>query len=373
MLLPPLYLYIVLPTRKVWRGKDSEPFFQFCDRLNRRADGYVIVPENYSGSIPKAVDPLREIPELPKPQVTFTGGELAYMRRKLNGAEYLLAANIWNPETVSGTLTFQGQPHEIELEPGEIAIVGGPFASYRKPEKRQVSQTFSGEYEVSWAEPNVIPFDRKLSFSAPLGMKLSLMIPAGHPGKVSFNGEKLSSAEKVRIYGDDYCRFDIKASDKNSVELETAAEFTTPALLQGEFDVSLKSSGDYDRLVYTQYSLAIYEPKEAEFALLSRRTRLSLSQGWEKQGRIFYSGEAVIRLGKVDIPADSVLELPGFRDIAELLVDGRPSGRLGLAPYRFALPEGQHDLALRLWNTMANRMERYAAPSGLTRQPVIVR
>ena len=361
------------PTRKVWRGKDSEPFFQFCDRLNRRADGYVIVPENYSGSIPKAVDPLREIPELPKPQVTFTGGELAYMRRKLNGAEYLLAANIWNPETVSGTLTFQGQPHEIELEPGEIAIVGGPFASYRMPEKRRVSLTFSGEYEVSWAEPNVIPFDRKLSFSAPSGMKLSPMIPAGHPGKVSFNGEQLSSAEQVRIYDDDYCRFDIEASDNNIVELEKAAAFTTPALLQGEFDVALKSAGDYDRLVYTQYSLAIYEPKEARFTLSPCRTRLSLSIGWEKQGRIFYSGEAVIRLGKADIPAGSVLELPGFRDIAELLVDGRPSGRLGLAPYRFALPEGQHDLALRLWNTMANRMERYAAPSGLTRQPVIVR
>ena len=81
----------------------------------------------------------------------------------------------------------------------------------------------------------------------------------------------------------------------------------------------------------------------------------------------------MIRLGKADIPAGSVLELPGFRDIAELLVDGRPYGRLGLAPYRFALPGGPHDLALRLWNTMANRMERYAAPSGLTRAPVIVR
>ena len=81
----------------------------------------------------------------------------------------------------------------------------------------------------------------------------------------------------------------------------------------------------------------------------------------------------MIRLGKVDISAGSVLELPGFRNIAELLVDGRPSGRLGLAPYRFDLPAGKHDLSLRLWNTMANRLERYAAPSGLTRPPVITR
>jgi len=366
---------LIDPTRKVWCGKDSEPFFQFCDQLSRRADGYVIVPENYAGNIPNVIDPLQEIPKLSCPQVSFTGGELAYMRRKLNGVEFLIAANVWNSKTVSGTLIFQEWPYEIELEPGEIAVVGGPFASYRKPAKHQIIQTFSGEYEVSWNEPNVIPFDCRLDFAAPKGMKLSLLIPSGNTGKIRFNGKELSSGSQagIRIFGDDYCRFDIKAADKNTVELENAAEFTTPALLQGEFDVSLKSIGDYDRLVYKQYSLAIYEPKEAKFTLSPRHTRLSLSKGWEKQGQIFYSGEAVIQLGKVNISAGSILELPGFQDIAELLVDGQSAGRFGLAPYRFALPEGSHALSLRLWNRMANRLERYAAPSGLTRPPVIVR
>ena len=155
------------------------------------------------------------------------------------------------------------------------------------------------------------------------------------------------------------------------VELENAAGFTTPALLQGAFDVSLKTSGDYARIAYMQYALAMYEPKEAEFTLTARRIRLTLSQGWEKQGQLFYSGEVLIRLGEVMIPAGSRLELPGFRDTAELLIDGRFSARLGLAPYRFDSPEGEHDLCLRLWNTMANRLERYAVPSGLTQPPVI--
>ena len=366
---------VIDPTRKVWRGKDSEPFFKLCDKLNRRAEGYVVVPENYAGSIPNVIDPLKQIPELPSPLVTFTGGELAYMRRKLNGEEYLLAANIWNPKTVSGTLVFRKKSYEIELEPGEIAIVVGPFESYRKPEKHPVIQTLSGECEISWKEPNVIPFDNKLDFAAPEGMKLSLLIPAGNTGKIRFNGEDLSSCSplRVKVFSDDYCRFDIIASDKNTIHLEKAAEFTSPAFLQGEFDAALTTSGDYDHLVYKQYSLDIYEPKEARFTLSPRRTRLSLSQGWEKQGQIFYSGEAVIQLGRIDISAGSFLELPGFRDIVELLVDGQPIGRLGLAPYRFALPEGSHDLSLRIWNMMANRMERYAAPSGLPRPPVIVR
>ena len=47
------------------------------------------------------------------------------------------------------------------------------------------------------------------------------------------------------------------------------------------------------------------------------------------------------------------------------------AARFGLAPYRFDLPAGKHVLTLRLWNTMANRLERYAVPSGLTQPPVI--
>ena len=51
---------LIDPTEKVWRGKDPKPFFQFCNELNRRADGYVVVPETYNGSIPNVIDPLEK-------------------------------------------------------------------------------------------------------------------------------------------------------------------------------------------------------------------------------------------------------------------------------------------------------------------------
>ena len=73
-----------------------------------------------------------------------------------------------------------------------------------------------------------------------------------------------------------------------------------------------------------------------------------------------------------ELPADEQLELPGFRDIAELLIDGVSQGKRGLAPYIFHLPAGKHRLVLRCWNSMANRMERYAASAGLCRPPAII-
>lgn len=359
---------VVDPTRKAWNDTDTMPFFEFCGRLNRRAEGYVIVPENYAGDIPVVIDPLKGIPELPEPQVTFTGGDLAYMRRRLDSEEYLLAANIWNPETVSGTLTFQRKTFEIELEPGEIAIIGGPFESYRSPAPNAVKMTFSGSYSVKWKEDNVIPFDRELHFSAPAGMRLSVLVPSGN---VLVNGEKYAEGTPVRVYDDDYLRYEFEARERNTIRLEHTAEFYLPALLRGDFDVSLKTSGDYAEKIYQSYLLAVYEPSERIFSLTPRRTMLRLDRGWEKQGQVFYSGEAEILLGTADIPENSRLILPGFKNIAELLIDGSPAGRLSLSPYRFTLPAGRHELVIRCWNTMANRLERFAAPAGITVPPVI--
>jgi len=359
------------PTHKVWNDSDSEPFFRFCDRLNRRAEGYVIVPENYAGSIRRVVDPLDRIPELPAPEVTFSGGELAYMRRKLDGEEYLLAANVWDPETMSGTLVYRGKSYEIELEPGEIAIIGGPFESYRKPAARRVKQTFSGEYAVRWGAPNEIPFEKELTFAAPEGMTAELLIPADHPGKVLLNGTECSGGKTVKVFDDLYRAYAFTARAVNTVMLENTAHFTVPALLRGEFDVSLKTFGDYAKSIYLSYLLEIYEPERKEITLSSRCSALKTDRGWEKQGQIFYSGSAEIELGTVEADPDEQLELPGFRDIAELLIDGVSQGKQSLAPYIFRLPAGKHDLVLRCWNSMANRMERYAAPSGIIRPPIL--
>lgn len=362
---------VIEPTPKVWVGKDSTPFFQFCDQLNRRADGYVIVSENYSGDIANVIDPLKKNPDLPAPEISFSAGEIAFMRRKINGEEYLLAANIWRSETLCGTIVYRDKTYEIELEPGEIAILGGPFESYRQPIKSQIQKRFTGEYSVVWKEPNVIPFDRELKFTAPAGMLLTLLVPTGHSSVVRINGVSMISAKTVKVFDDDYCSIEFETAEKNVIELENSTDFTVPALLAGEFDVKLETVDDYAQIAYQQYALTMYTPREARFDLIPRRSTLDVSRGWEKQGQIFYSGEAVISLGVAQIQAGDYLELPEFQDIAELIIDGHVSARSSLSPYRFPLPEGSHTLQLRLWNRMANRFERYAAPAGLQSPPEI--
>ena len=364
--------YAVLdPTREVWRESDTTPFFDVCDKLARKAEGYVIVPPQYKGSIPHVIDPLKKIPELPESAVTFTGGELAYMRRRLNGEDYLLAANIWNPAPVSGTLSFQGKKIELELEPGEIAVIGGPFESYRTPTAWQKKTVFSGPCPVRWKEENVIPFDRELHFSAPVGMKVTLLVPAAHSGAVRINGLEFLGGTPEMVYDDKYRCFRFEAAERNTIQLDNSADFFTPALLRGNFDVMLTTSGDYAERIYRTYLLDIYEPREKKFTLSARRSTLKLDSGWETQGQPFYSGEAEIRLGPADIGENEFLVLPEFRNIAELLVDGVPVERSGLSPYSFPLPAGRHELTVRCWNTMANRLERFAAPSGITHPPEI--
>lgn len=363
---------VVDPSVKVWSDHDPAPFFELCDKLNRRSDGYVIVPAGYNGKIKKILDPMKEFPVLPEPEIVFSGGELCWMKRKLEETEYLLCANIWSSTPLEGTLKFQNKNYEIVLDPGEIAVIGGPFESFRSPEKRSVKKVFSGSFPVVWHEEQKISFEKELVFTAQDTLDMTLLVPADKSAGVLLNGRKLQAGKPVKVFDDDYCAFEFASSPgKNTVVLDEAALFAIPAMLSGNFDVASVTRNDYFKKVFYEYHLSIYEPEDRQITLLPRRKEIAFDCGWEQQGQLFYSGEAEINLGTVEISCGDRLELPGFRDIAELLIDGKSAGRSGLAPYVFELPAGCHELRLRCWNMMANRMERYAAPSGLTQLPEI--
>ena len=365
---------VIDPTPEVWQDISSTPFFHLCDKLNRRAEGYIIVPRNYTGPIKNIIDPIKEIPELPAPTITFSGGDVAYMRRRLNDEEYMLVANIWNPETMSGTLNYNGKSYEVELNPGEIAIFGGPFESYRTPQKYEVKSVFNGKYPVRWAASNVIPFEKELVFNSMENFTLTLSVPADNEGKIIFNGKELSESCDTLVFHDKYRNYTIETiHGENRIELETPCVFFKCAYLCGEFNLNVETSKDYATLAFRQYLLAIYEPSWKKLTVSKRTQELTTDCGWEKQGNIFYSGEACIDLGTIDISDGDMLNLPKFKDIAELVIDGETVERKALAPYVFKLPQGKHAVSLRIWNTMGNRLERFYVPSGLTAPPEIVR
>ena len=131
------------PTESVWHGK-SHHLFELCDQLNRMPINYIITdetalrknPGRFKYLILPGISPAPPLPEtgcrilnmdeldkLPIPDISFSGGDIHYMLRRLkDGTEILLAANIWSDTPLEGTLRFKGKSYDIKLSPGEISV-----------------------------------------------------------------------------------------------------------------------------------------------------------------------------------------------------------------------------------------------------------
>ncbi|MBQ7651647.1 MAG: hypothetical protein IJS15_11855 [Victivallales bacterium] len=364
---------VIDPAEYAWKHIDTENFFKVCDRLNRLPQGYVICRKEDASRFKVVIDPVADenIPELPETDVSFDGGEVAFMRRRLeDGTNYILVSNIWSDDVLTGTLRFGGNNYSLELYPGEIAIVGGPFESYRSPAVTTLKHRFAETVPVKWAAENVIPFDEKLVFEAEGNLALYLEVPAALAGKASLNGTRLEGGVPVQVEDDDYVRYTLPSVQKGEIVLEEASEFQTPCRLVGEFDVVSVREGDWDHAVFHDYLLNMYAPKSEVVKLSPRRQTLATNRGWATQGQIFYSNTVEYDLGDVDVADGDILSLPKVAGSAELLIDGVSAGKLALAPYDFKLNvTGKHRLAVRCFGTYANQLERYAAPSGLLATP----
>jgi hypothetical protein len=107
----------------------------------------------------------------------------------------------------------------------------------------------------------------------------------------------------------------------------------------------------------------------AAVTLYAREKELNTAQSWTEQGHPFYSGAAVYRF-ELQLPqtAGAVLELPGLTGCCTVMLDGTAAGSRIFAPYVYPLRDvgGTHTLEVRVENTLANMLECYRAPSGLT-------
>ena len=368
---------VIDPAEYAWKHIDTENFFKVCDRLNRLPQGYVICKKEDAGRFKVVIDPVvdAEMPALPDTDVSFDGGEVAFMRRRLeDGTNYILVSNIWCDDVLTGTLHFDGKDYALELYPGEIAVVGGPFESYRTPDATALRSIFPKEVPVKWAASNVVPFDSMLEFECTGVSELFLEVPKALECKVSYNGTRLTDGVNVKVEDDDYVRYVLQPASRGSIVMDEAAEFQTPCRLVGDFDVVSEREGDWDHVVFTDYLLSMYAPKSELIRLSPRRNTLDTSCGWASQGQIFYSDTVEYDLGEVDIADGDILRLPKVAGAAELLIDGKPSGKLAFAPYDFAFSViGRHRLAVRCFGTFANLLERYAAPAGLIATPELRR
>ena len=364
---------VIDPAEYAWKHIDTEAFFALCDRLNRLPQGYVICRKEDASRFKVVIDPVADanIPPLPETDVSFDGGEVAFMRRRLaDGTKYILVSNVWSDSVLTGTLRFDGGEYLLELYPGEIAVVGGPFESYRSPAITSLKSRFADALPVKWAAENVVPFDETLEFEAADGIAMHLEVPAALAGKAALDGVRLEGGVPVKVEDDDYVRYALPSVQKGSILLSEAATFQTPCRLVGEFDVASECDGDYDHVAFADYQLLMFAPKGELVKLSPRRKSLATDCGWASQGQIFYSNSVEYDLGEAEIAEGDMLRLPKVAGSASLLVDGKIAETLPFAPYDFKLGVvGKHRLAVLCYGTYANLLERYAAPAGLLATP----
>lgn len=368
---------VIDPAEYAWKDIDTENFFVVCDKLNRLPQGYVICRKEDASRFKVVIDPVmdKNMPELPETDVSFDGGEVAFMRRKLeDGTEYILVSNIWSDDILRGNLQFAGRSYSLELYPGEIAVVGGPYEEYRSPVELKAVKAFAGALPVKWASENVVPFDGSLKFQAAEGLALFAEVPEKFAGALSLNGVKLEGGSKVMVEDDVYVRYALPAVQDATLTLDGTNEFQTPCRLVGQFDAESIREGDWDHLAFADYQLSMYAPKSELIKLSPRRQALMPANGWASQGQIFYSDTVEYDLGEVALSKGDVIRLPKVVGSAELVIDGKGVDKRAFAPYDFRPEiEGTHRVAIRCFGTYANQLERYAAPAGLMAAPELAR
>ena len=334
------------PTRGIWRGGKDESIFERCDRLNRMAVNYIIVPKG-----------MEVTAETPAPYADFDGGDLAWMLRRLpDGTRYLLAANVWEDRELQGTLRFDGRAYRVALAAGEIAVIGGPWEEYRQPEEILSSTPLKEtQIPVIWEKPNLIPLAQTAVFTVAEDVgPMKLLLPLG--AKARLDGKAVTRTDTRLLFDDTYDECSVDAAVGEHVLTLADVPPHSHAFLCGDFD--LKTA----RPFLSYYELTV----DAPCLELSRR-RTALDCGcWTRQGHPFYSGKATYLID-VEANGENALELGDVGGTVELRIDGQPCGHRTWAPFRFDFTplHGRHRLELCVENTLANQLEAQAAPSGL--------
>lgn len=380
---------VVDPTAALWRGGASKRIFALCDRLNRSGCGYVIVPPDYArdhaADFALVIDPESwdgsPLPSnLPGGDIGFSGGDLHYMRRRLDdGSEFLIAANIWSANELTGVLRYGGREIRLALAPGELAVLGGPDEQYRSPVSFCSLMPLPESAAATFAGPNLLPLE---CWTAETGSRrlfrwrndqalasLQLDIPAAFAGTVRCDGTRLIDFSPVCHGHDRYLRAELPALSAGWHELEFDGDLpeTEPPYLCGDFDVALVLGPASGRVLRQTYNLSLLLPETPAVVLQPRRTRLQAG-ALAAQGQMFYTGAVTCQWELECADAEKAcLVLPEVGGVCDVSLDGQPVGRAIFAPWHFPLmlTPGRHQLAVTVFASAGAKLEGGGARSGV--------
>ncbi|MFA7186128.1 MAG: hypothetical protein WC082_14610, partial [Victivallales bacterium] len=354
------------------KNYDDEPFFELCEELNRRGILYAITDKVHAEMFDQIFEP-GKYDELPSPMAEFDGGELLYLLRELeNGERFLMAGNIRNDHIVSGLLSWNGRKEMIELEPGEIAVLGGPGETFRKPRSPLPNKVILNDMkEVRWEKENMVSFRQSAIWENTANLpEMTLLVSSSTVEILRLDGQKLSEGTPTFYYDDDYLEFKIPGdAGSHTLDFTEAPQPQFATLLCGNFAVEVETQNDF--FVHDQNVGSVFLP-EAVKVRLSPRPKVLHGTDWSLEGAPFYSGY-VIYVYEIEGNYPGAELLAEVRDICELYLDGRKIAGACWKPYRFKLGNlcGKHVLELRICNSSANELRCLPLCSGLEDPPVI--
>ncbi len=416
-------------TEDIWTGyQDTEAYFNLCAKLNRLPYGYVIaglceIRENkdafsvlinagrpLSADITEELkgygitvlspDELSRLEELIDLDVAYTGdGKPHFMCRLMEDKEDLvLLANIEDGKPIAGALKIGGKSFDVSLEVGEIGIFtkNGQIHYLESPAATGEKTLLTGSVPVVWGKENSIPLefwknekgetitrnesDKEITFTfnvigstvgntAIVASKTALSSII----TLAINGETLSAASETMI-GDEACDvFPFSCHEPGeytiTIKLSGTIAHYEPLYLVGDFDVSIETDNPFYKIINCQYSLDRHIPEHATVTLKERTTCLAPGQDWCQMGHPFYSGSATYHF-ETDLPdsyRSAILKAEEVPGILLVSVDGKTPKKSIFKPYTVDLGNmsGLHTLDITIYNTCANSLEGYQAPSGL--------
>ncbi len=428
----PVYpVALIDPTEYVWLGEyDKNEYFDAFAHLNRLPYGFVICDAGklinndygFKAAVYAGINPTDEIKNkienkgiklfsykdidklggVIKPDVCYEGeGTPHFQRRIIDGEEFTFIANIESEKAIKGKIKAYGKEKELYLYPGDIRYVSKTYDDIPEPEK-------NGEYICAFPDTTPVKFDslncipleyftsdgktvtktgdeKKITFSFTAKDALNSLkfcIPDDCLGiieKVVFNGTECLCGEKSKVFDDDYTVYSLFAvKGANTIELikNGAVPYYDRILLTGEFDAEIITDKRYYKKAIETYNLSVYIPEKAEVMLDRRRAVLSTLRSAVLQGQPFYSGGITYRFNPVvNQTAKYRLIFPLIRDTVYLTVNGKPYGKTVKPPYsfEFELENGENEILLTVYNSLANSMECYLEPGGIVSHGILVK
>jgi hypothetical protein len=407
------------PTEAVWLNNlDSSKYLQTYAKLNRLPYGFVIcdakkaldmdfkavvvsgfaLDENKKqafkekGIVVLDDTQLDELNKIVNCDIRFSGeGTPHFVRKLIDGEEFVFIANVENESNVRGTVRAYGKEKEIDLPNVEVVYISANCDNIEEYKKGEFVFNIPEEADVEFADENIIPLERfenaqgeavlktakddtlSFAFESKCGLdSIKLYIPKNTvKADVCFNSTFVKQPDEVKVYDEDYLVYTLKnvREGQNTVEIKKDGTFEwyDRIFIKGDFDAEVTVGDVAEKKAFAVYNISLVIPEKATVVLSERSKKLLVNKSWAEQNQPFYSGWVKYSFKAEFNKALYRLVLPQVRDVVKVHINGKKVGERIKTPYifEFDAQEGVNEITIDVANSLGNAFECYKEASGI--------